>query len=137
MYIMIGKVVNTRKEKLKMFNNNKKEIETLKKEIAKLKKENASLKEEYKDKIIDDKANEEYRKRLEKEAKMSAELYKKNLDALVSKELNYGFLQQLINQQLSDNVIEVKLKDGTVLTVRPERTIKNEQATDIYGLMKI
>lgn len=117
--------------------NNKKEIEALKKEISTLKKKNTALEEKYKDKIIDDKANEEYRKRLEKEAEMSAELYKKNLDALVSKELNYGFLQQLINQQLYDNVIDVKLKDGVVFTIRPERTTIKEKATDIYSLAGI
>lgn len=117
--------------------NNKKEIEILKKEITTLKKKNTALEEKYKDKIVDDKANEEYRKKLEKEAKMSAELYKKNLDALVSKELNYAFLQQLINQQLYDNVIEIKLKDGTAFTIRPEKTTIKEKASDIYGLAGI
>lgn len=133
---MIGRETNTSRERYRMFNN-KKEIEALKKEITTLKKKNTALEEKYKDKIIDDKANEEYRKKLEKEAKMSVELYKKNLDALVSKELNYGFLQQLINQQLYDNVIDIKLKDGAVFTIRPEKTTIKEKASDIYSLAGI
>jgi len=136
MPISTGRETSTAREMYRMFNN-KKEIEALKKEITTLKKKNTALEEKYKDKIIDDKANEEYRKKLEKEAKMSAELYKKNLDALVSKELNYGFLQQLINQQLYDNVIEIKLKDGTVFTIRPEKTTIKEKASDIYSLAGI
>lgn len=111
-------------------------IENLSKKCGRLEKENKSLKTEYSGKIAEEKSNNEYRKKLEEEAKMSADLYKKNLDALVAHELNYAFLQQLVNTAKDEKtLIEVTLKDGTKLTIRKEN--KNDYrktAQDIYEL---
>ena len=111
-------------------------IENLSKKCGRLERENKSLKTEYSGKIAEEKSNNEYRKKLEEEAKMSADLYKKNLDALVAHELNYAFLQQLVNTAKDEKtLIEVTLKDGTKLTIRKENNNDyRKNAQDIYEL---
>lgn len=110
----------------------------LKNQIQALEAENEALKAKYENKIIDDKANAEYKKKLEEEAIESAELYKKNLDALVSKDLNYAFLQQLINASKErDTIIEVTLKDGTVLTIKRDKNNAVPKKTSFYDYANI
>jgi hypothetical protein len=111
-------------------------IENLSKKVGRLEKENKDLKAEYSGKIAEEKSNNEYRRKLEEEAKMSAELYKKNLDALVAHDLNYAFLQQLVNTSKDPGtLIEVELRDGTKLTIRKEnKKDYRKAAEDIFEL---
>lgn len=110
-------------------------IENLSKKCERLEKENKSLKSEYSGKIAEEKSNNEYRRKLEEEAKKSAELYKKNLDALVAHNLNYAFLQQLINAVKDKVIIEVTLKDGTKLTIRKEN--KNDYQKNAESIFEL
>jgi hypothetical protein len=110
-------------------------IENLSKKCERLEKENKSLKSEYSGKIAEEKSNNEYRRKLEEEAKKSAELYKKNLDALVAHNLNYAFLQQLINAVKDKVLIEVTLKDGTKLTIRKEN--KNDYQKNAESIFEL
>ena len=111
-------------------------VKNLSDKVGRLEKENKDLKKKYAKNIMTDENVEAYKKKLDDEAKMSAELYKKNLDAVVAHELNYAFLQQLVNASKDPGtLIEVVLKDGTKLTIRKEN--KNDyrkKAEDIFEL---
>lgn len=111
-------------------------VKNLSDKVGRLEKENKDLKKKYAKNITTDENVEAYKKKLDDEAKMSAELYKKNLDAVVAHELNYAFLQQLVNASKDPGtLIEVVLKDGTKLTIRKEN--KNDYrktAEDIFEL---
>lgn len=113
----------------------KNDYEKLVKRIEDLEKENRSLKTKYEGKISADLNMAEYKKEVDKKAKEEVEAYKKNLDALVEKDLNYAFLQQLINKAAKDVLIEVKLKDGNVLEIRKEAKPDNADL-DLYEIMK-
>ena len=113
----------------------KNDYEKLVKRIEDLEKENKLLKTKYEGKINADLNIKEYKKTIDKKAKEEVEAYKKNLDALVEKDLNYTFLQQLINKAAKGVLIEVKLKDGNVLEIRKEA--KPDKADlDLYEIMK-
>lgn len=111
-------------------------VKNLSDKVGRLEKENKDLKKKYAKNITTDENVEAYKKKLDDEAKMSAELYKKNLDAVVAHELNYAFLQQLVNASKDPGtLIEVVLKDGTKLTIRKEnKNDYHKKAEDIFEL---
>lgn len=113
----------------------KDDYDKLVKRIESLEKENKALKTKYEGKINGELNMEAYRKTVDKKAKEEVEAYKKNLDALVSKDLNYGFLKQLVNAASKGTIIEVKLKEGNTLVIRKEEK-QNENAKDIYSFLK-
>lgn len=49
-----------------------------------------------------------------------AERKQKQLDKMKASPLNYGILRELINSAVHGVDIEVKLIDGTTLTIKPE-----------------
>jgi hypothetical protein len=105
------------------------------KRIESLEKENKALKTKYEGKINGELNMESYRKTVDEKAKEEVEAYKKNLDALVSKDLNYGFLKQLVNAASKGTIIEVKLKEGNTLVIRKE--VKPDVSDlDLYSIMK-
>lgn len=113
----------------------KDDYDKLVKRIESLEKENKALKTKYEGKINGELNMEAYRKTVDKKAKEEVEAYKKNLDALVSKDLNYGFLKQLVNAASKGTIIEVKLKEGNTLVIRKEEK-QNENVKDIYSFLK-
>lgn len=113
----------------------KNEYEKLVKRIEDLEKENKSLKTEYEGKINANLNLKEYKKEVDKKAKEEVDAYKKNLDALVARDLNYGFLQQLVNAASKGTIIEVKLKEGNTLTIRKEEK-PDANDLDLYSIMK-
>ena len=112
----------------------KNEYEKLLKRMEALEKENKALKTKYEGKISADINMKEYKKAVDKKAKDEVEAYKKNLDTLVAKDLNYGFLQQLINAASRGTVIEIKLKEGNILTIRKEEKLSKDDI-DLYSIM--
>lgn len=102
--------------------------------VEKLAKENEDLISKYEGKISAELNLKEYKKDIDEKAKEEVEAYKKNLDALVEKDLNYGFLQQLINKAAQGVLIEVKLKDGNILTIRKE-VKEDKPAANFYNIL--
>lgn len=112
----------------------KKNYENLLAKVEELAKENESLKAKYEGKISADLNLKEYKKTVDEKAKEEVEAYKKNLDALVEKDINYAFIQQLINKAQKGVLIEVKLKNGNTLTIRKE--VESEQKErDFYNIL--
>ena len=98
----------------------KKVYNDLKARVKKLVKENEELISKYEGKINADLNLKEYKKGIDEKAKEEVEAYKKNLDALIEKDFNYAFLQQLINKAQKGVLIEVTLKNGNKLVIRKE-----------------
>ncbi len=113
----------------------KNEYDKLLKRVEDLERENKALKTKYEGKISADINMKEYKKSVDKKAKEEVEAYKKNLDALVAKDFNYGFIQQLVNAASKGTVIEVKLKEGNTLTIRKEEK-SDANDLDLYSIMK-
>lgn len=113
----------------------KNEYEKLVKRIEDLEKENKSLKTKYEGKINSELNLKEYKKNVDRKAEEECEAYKKNLDALVAKDLNYGFLKQLVNAASKGTIIEVKLKAGNTLVIRKE-VKPDTNDLDLYSIMK-
>lgn len=102
--------------------------------VEKLAKENEELISKYEGKISADLNLKEYKKTVDEKAKEEVEAYKKNLDALISADFNYAFLQQLVNKAARGVLIEVSLKNGNKLTIRKEvEDVQNPK--DIYNLL--
>lgn len=112
----------------------KADYEKLVKRIESLEKENKSLKTKYEGKINSELNMAVYKKEVDRKAKEEVEAYKKNLDALVEKDLNYAFIQQLVNAASKGTVIDVKLKDGNGFTIRKEDK-SDKSDIDLYSIL--
>lgn len=112
----------------------KKTYNDLKARVEKLAKENEELISKYEGKINADLNLKEYKKEVDKKAEETVEAYRKNLDALIEKDFNYAFLQQLINKAQKGVLIEVTLKNGNKLVIRKELE-DTQKEKDIYSIL--
>ena len=102
--------------------------------LEKLAKENEDLISKYEGKISADLNMAEYKKEVDKKAEETVEAYKKNLDALIEKDLNYAFLQQLVNKAQKGVLIEIQLKNGNKLCIRKE-TEETQKGENFYNIL--
>lgn len=109
-------------------------VEKLSKENEKLAKANKDFISKYEGKINSELNLKEYKKELDRKSKEETEAYKKNLDAIVAKDFNYAFLQQLVNAAAKGTIIEVRLKEGNSIVIRKE-VEDTQQERDFYNIL--
>lgn len=102
--------------------------------LEKLAKENEELISKYEGKINADLNLKEYKKELERKSKEDIEAYKKALDSLLEKDLNYALLKQMVNAASKGTVIDVKSDKGYTITIRQEIT-ENESEKNFYNVL--
>lgn len=113
---------------------NKKTYEDLVAKVEKLAKENKELKSKYEGKISADLNMAKYKKDLEIKSQNDFEAYKKALDSLLEKDLNYALLKQMVNAAQKGTVIDVKSDKGYSITIRREEK-PDSNDLDLYGML--
>lgn len=110
-------------------------IDELTLQLAQEKTKNEELISKYEGKITSEQNFDNFAKKCLEDYRRETETYKRSLDALLNENLNYAFLQQLINRAEPGVEMTVELASGAKLIIR--RQVEKSRQTEYNTIYDI